>query len=465
MPWDECAWATDGSGNGPSWGIRSFHVTNCYSSYDLEPVTGGGGGNTTPNPPPNFDPCEVGGNWESSINGIKTLTNNNCEEYENPQLEPNPEGAPLNNENYYDINTSESYNYGDIHDFYEDNYSLVDELEQTIPAGDDLTLNLHLITSYYAITKTAEFATESILLKKLHPTWSSARIYSVAFWNVLKREIHFILDVGGLVPVIGEAADVINGGIYYLEGDRINAALSIVSAVPIVGWVSTGGKWTKTAINAIPISSIPVGKELFRAVKNAKGVVRMIKVPFNAFSQNLIKNLPALKPADNTLTNLNRTMVDQFSMRVKPTLQSLKTKIDDIVQNSDIAGTKTETLCDEMFETNGFIKYESKIGSNNGFDGVYIKGDINNPTEIIINEAKQIGSAGNIKLNGRTTNKGPQMSEEWINQTIIEMRTHSNPLIVSLGNTLFHHSSKIIRTVSGVDKTTIEFVVLKLDQY
>ncbi|GAB1464264.1 hypothetical protein [Pedobacter sp.] len=103
------------------------------------------------------------------------------------------------------------------------------------------------------------------------------------------------------------------------------------------------------------------------------------------------------------------------NQRIKPiihvTLQSLKSKIDDIVQNGDALGTKTEQLCDDIFETNGFVKHDAKIGSNNGFDGFYIKKDgAGNVQEIIIKEAKQVGTAGNIKLN--TGNPGTSLNAQ-----------------------------------------------------
>ncbi|MDF2922664.1 MAG: hypothetical protein K0R57_1578 [Paenibacillaceae bacterium] len=39
----------------------------------------------------------------------------------------------------------------------------------------------------------------------------------------------------GLVPVIGEAADGVNGVIYLIRGDQVNAALSLAAMVPIIG--------------------------------------------------------------------------------------------------------------------------------------------------------------------------------------------------------------------------------------
>jgi subtilisin family serine protease/peptidoglycan hydrolase-like protein with peptidoglycan-binding domain len=54
--------------------------------------------------------------------------------------------------------------------------------------------------------------------------------------------IQFGLDILGLVPVVGEAADGINACIYLVRGDKLNASLSASSMLPITGCVSTGGK-------------------------------------------------------------------------------------------------------------------------------------------------------------------------------------------------------------------------------
>ncbi|MFE8938968.1 RHS repeat-associated core domain-containing protein [Streptomyces sp. NPDC007872] len=62
---------------------------------------------------------------------------------------------------------------------------------------------------------------------------------------------HATLDVVGMVPVVGEAADLVNAGIYAAEGDWENAALSAASAVPVAGNVATGAKWAKNASKAI----------------------------------------------------------------------------------------------------------------------------------------------------------------------------------------------------------------------
>jgi len=63
--------------------------------------------------------------------------------------------------------------------------------------------------------------------------------------------VHGGLDVVGLVPVLGEPADLLNAGIYALEGDKLNAALSAGGAIPFLGMAATGAKWGKRGYDAV----------------------------------------------------------------------------------------------------------------------------------------------------------------------------------------------------------------------
>lgn len=53
------------------------------------------------------------------------------------------------------------------------------------------------------------------------------------------------LDVVGLIPVVGEAADIISAGISLARGDYVGAELSLLSAIPFVGYAGTAGKATR----------------------------------------------------------------------------------------------------------------------------------------------------------------------------------------------------------------------------
>lgn len=76
-------------------------------------------------------------------------------------------------------------------------------------------------------------------LRQLYPQWSRAK----CLWYASKEIVHLSLDVFGLIPVAGEVGDIVNGVLYTIEGDGLNATLSYASAVPLVGWVSATTKF------------------------------------------------------------------------------------------------------------------------------------------------------------------------------------------------------------------------------
>lgn len=53
------------------------------------------------------------------------------------------------------------------------------------------------------------------------------------------------LDVVGLIPVFGEMADLANAGVSVARGDYVGAGLSLLSAIPFVGYAGTAGKATR----------------------------------------------------------------------------------------------------------------------------------------------------------------------------------------------------------------------------
>ena len=65
-----------------------------------------------------------------------------------------------------------------------------------------------------------------------------------AMLDVAKENGHTALDVFGVIPVIGEVADGINGIWYLVEGNETEAALSFVALVPILGASVAGSKLT-----------------------------------------------------------------------------------------------------------------------------------------------------------------------------------------------------------------------------
>jgi RHS repeat-associated protein len=62
---------------------------------------------------------------------------------------------------------------------------------------------------------------------------------------------HAALDVAGLVPGVGEVADLANAAWYAAEGDYGNAALSAASAIPFAGYAASAAKGAKYAAKGV----------------------------------------------------------------------------------------------------------------------------------------------------------------------------------------------------------------------
>jgi hypothetical protein len=54
-------------------------------------------------------------------------------------------------------------------------------------------------------------------------------------WGTLSGPVHFVLGAAGFIPGLGAIPDVVDAGVYALEGDAISAGLSLGAAVPFAG--------------------------------------------------------------------------------------------------------------------------------------------------------------------------------------------------------------------------------------
>lgn len=77
-----------------------------------------------------------------------------------------------------------------------------------------------------------------------------AQIALEAFWRVKSGLIHTAFDICGLVPFAGEPCDLVNGTLYVIEGDGVNASLSFAASLPFLGWPATGLKYAKIIVDS-----------------------------------------------------------------------------------------------------------------------------------------------------------------------------------------------------------------------
>jgi RHS repeat-associated protein len=62
---------------------------------------------------------------------------------------------------------------------------------------------------------------------------------------------HVTLDLVGFLPGFGEIADGINGVIYTIQGDKVNAGLSYGAMIPFAGWGATGAKFALKEVKQV----------------------------------------------------------------------------------------------------------------------------------------------------------------------------------------------------------------------
>ena len=100
---------------------------------------------------------------------------------------------------------------------------------------------------------------------------AQAAVEQKGLWGRMSGYVHGALDVAGFIPGLGAIPDLANAGLFALEGNMVEAGISVVAAVPGVGDTIKGGKMAATAgKKALAAAGKKAEKELAeRAAKEA----------------------------------------------------------------------------------------------------------------------------------------------------------------------------------------------------
>jgi RHS repeat-associated protein len=93
--------------------------------------------------------------------------------------------------------------------------------------------------------------------------------------------VHAGLDMLGLIPVIGDVADGINGLAYLSEGDAFNAGISFVGMVPGVGDMAKAGRLGKRAQKWAAKHWDDPGTVLYASSKSGRAARPFLVGPYN----------------------------------------------------------------------------------------------------------------------------------------------------------------------------------------
>lgn len=164
----------------------------------------------------------------------------------------------------------------------------VDEL---VEADLSNPATLHFFYTYFS-AKAALLKLENPQKYLKNPNGSSGdpnNIYSARLYmDVFSEAAHWTLDILGFIPVLGEPADVLSAGIYILEGDGVNATISLASTIPLYGIIASGSRmgW-KVVGSASGLES----KKILKWVVDPEGFITF------GYRSDLAKNFPSMNTA------------------------------------------------------------------------------------------------------------------------------------------------------------------------
>ena len=180
-------------------------------------------------------------------------------------------------------------------------------------------------------------------------------------WTLVNLTGHTTLDILGSVPVGGEVFDVINCGWYLLEGEGGEAALCIVSVLPIVDIALKGGKYSiKLLLN---LSTSKAFKQLVKSLP-AEQLAALSRIASTIDPTNAEHYLNTLEQIAGLAAEYPQhvAVLEQLAKAI-PSPASLQRITERIKQ----LGESTTKLLDDLAKNPTFAKeFFAKAGDNPG---------------------------------------------------------------------------------------------------
>ncbi len=147
-------------------------------------------------------------------------------------------------------------------------------LDQTLifSAIYTITMSGNLIDGFTTTTDFKQSSSVTEVATGTPPTTTGTSSKESEALTILLDATQTGLDIVGLIPALGEAADLLNAGIHVARGNYGEAALSIAAMVPVLGAAATAGK---LGTKAAKVATKVAGKvdEVSGVAKNAIGTI------------------------------------------------------------------------------------------------------------------------------------------------------------------------------------------------
>ena len=184
-----------------------------------------------------------------------------------------------------------------------------------------------------------------------------------------------------------------------------------------------------------------VGEAAERMVEGAAGGVKRM---FGGKEVEVASSKLPVKRSEFMKERIHQTEAELAQGTTKAGAPYKKSYVD-----AQVKGAIEEAAGEATMLRAGYVKLDSKLPGNKGFDGVYVKYEKPGvPSDIIIVESKY-AKLGDAKM--AVTGKGTQMSEEWVLAKIDAMQRIEDPAIKAMGKLLNDHKPLIRRRVNVID--------------
>ena len=185
--------------------------------------------------------------------------------------------------------------------------------------------------------------------------------------DALLDGIQTALDLAGFAPGVGAIPDLLNAAIYAVRGDKLNAGLSLLAAVPGIGdaaaatkIVGKGVKLTKRTKNVVSISEFKKAK-IQKQIDESPNVV---KLPNKGTNQ--------VKTSRETIKNTEVARIDSYERREKKVVggksktEIVKKSNEETVNSINISNSQSGQM--RFGQTNG-----NNLSNGSGNGGTTLK--------------------------------------------------------------------------------------------
>jgi len=126
--------------------------------------------------------------------------------------------------------------------------------------------------------------------------------------------LNVVLDIAGLIPGVGEYADVANAALYAKDGKWLFAALSLISVIPVLGdAVGKGGKISMWVAKNFPKGAKAIAKhgpEVLKVIELLQKHASTVANLFDAVAQD--ERVKGFLGGDEGVAEMQRAL-DEFA--------------------------------------------------------------------------------------------------------------------------------------------------------